>query len=374
MNSPHPTDNAFRCTLNISKYILCHCCCSWWASGTRYACLDVCVQHACCHGTCVGASCAMLRPQPLSETKICVYAYVYQYQGAVNERDAGQGDRFTPASKVSQGGPPRSHHPRPSAVVLLPYAACARSRATSHRRYSRAIRRPNLRLAAAHNAAAAKQAPQHCSSSSGGSGDGKCAASPMGLKPHVPAAPAAGKSVQDDVGEDGTTHSAQQPMQLDGGCAGNVHTPTSVPPTAPLEPPPPLLLRPLNRSQRRRPALLQRAMEASCRRDPLAAVTCSTDSGSPAADAPRRLETHVWHARRMRMVVRYAQASPYHPPSPYYPLPLVLYQSSLQTTPPPPSLPPKAPTYYTILPSPRVLVLLHPSIAADMAISSLLAL
>jgi ribonuclease P/MRP protein subunit POP1 len=42
---------------------------------------------------------------------------------------------------------------------------------------------------------------------------------------------------------------------------------------------------------RRRPALVQAACEASCALDPAA----------PAFEGPRRLETHVWAARRMRM-------------------------------------------------------------------------
>jgi hypothetical protein len=45
---------------------------------------------------------------------------------------------------------------------------------------------------------------------------------------------------------------------------------------------------------RRRPALLQAACEASCARDP-------ASDGFPGSEAPRRLETHMWHARRMTM-------------------------------------------------------------------------
>lgn len=49
--------------------------------------------------------------------------------------------------------------------------------------------------------------------------------------------------------------------------------------------------RPTNRAMRRRPALVQAAAEASCRSDPAAA----------GFEGQRRLETHVWHARRMTM-------------------------------------------------------------------------
>ncbi|KIY93024.1 hypothetical protein MNEG_14939 [Monoraphidium neglectum] len=49
--------------------------------------------------------------------------------------------------------------------------------------------------------------------------------------------------------------------------------------------------RPTNRAMRRRPALVQAAAEASCAADPAA----------PGFEGPRRLETHVWHARRMAM-------------------------------------------------------------------------
>jgi hypothetical protein len=62
-------------------------------------------------------------------------------------------------------------------------------------------------------------------------------------------------------------------------------------------------VRPLNRQQRRRPALLQQQCIESCSRG-VAAAAAGDGAGAAAAAGPRRLETHVWHARRMRMCIR----------------------------------------------------------------------
>ena len=54
-----------------------------------------------------------------------------------------------------------------------------------------------------------------------------------------------------------------------------------------------------SRAARRRPGRLRAAAEASCAVDPADA----------AADAPpRRLETHIWHAKRFKMHDRYASS------------------------------------------------------------------
>ena len=49
---------------------------------------------------------------------------------------------------------------------------------------------------------------------------------------------------------------------------------------------------------RRRPALLQTACEQSCCQDLLGLTSEANTLG------PRKLETHIWHAKRMQMVNR----------------------------------------------------------------------
>ena len=52
-----------------------------------------------------------------------------------------------------------------------------------------------------------------------------------------------------------------------------------------------------SRAARRRPGRLRAAAEASCAADPAEAA-----AGAP----PRRLETHIWHAKRFKMQDKYA--------------------------------------------------------------------
>ncbi len=61
-----------------------------------------------------------------------------------------------------------------------------------------------------------------------------------------------------------------------------------------------------SRAARRRPGRLRAAAEASCAADPAEAA-----AGVP----PRRLETHIWHAKRFQMQLRCAFSSLYNAPS-----------------------------------------------------------
>jgi hypothetical protein len=148
---------------------------------------------------------------------------------------------------------------------------CFYRRATSHLRYKHR-RRPNLVLAAA-------------------------------LQKHHLAEPSPGD------------HQQQQQQQ-------QLHTDPSTPAAAPF----PLLTpsRPTNRAMRRRPALLHESVLASCAQDPLstavAAAAAVAATAIPAAAAfghdagastvgpshqLRRLESHIWHAKRMSMGIRW---------------------------------------------------------------------
>ena len=68
--------------------------------------------------------------------------------------------------------------------------------------------------------------------------------------------------------------------------------------------PPP---RPTNRAMRRRPGLLQAACEDSCCKDLLGSA------GGAETLTPRRLETHIWHAKRMQMIERWTPISCHQP-------------------------------------------------------------
>ncbi|GIL73796.1 hypothetical protein Vretimale_5343 [Volvox reticuliferus] len=173
-----------------------------------------------------------------------------------------------------------------------------RRRATSHRRFV-VRRRPNLRLAALHGGKIPGGDVPGVVVKRAQSRDAAMAEAALGAED---------VGIREQLQRCILTVAATGPASTDGG-TGTVNDPVQARPSTATT----AAVRPTNREMRRRPARLQSAAEASCSRDLVSAATASdrnldavtmereTVRGLEADSELRRLETHVWHARRMAM-------------------------------------------------------------------------